>query len=144
MRFDLSITSLTRFSISILSLEMIRVTRLVLTMRDRRWRAIYRAHSQAETRGERGVAHPLQSFFRFCAKVYFLFFFFFQRLIDPPITPISADLKILPGSARVGILFFCDITSTPSPPPLSMPMRRTEKSTVCTCASLVCERTKGR
>lgn len=48
----------------------------------------------------------------------YISFFFFQRLIDPPITPISADLKILSGSARVGILFFCDITSTPSAPHL--------------------------
>lgn len=46
----------------------------------------------------------------------------FFSLIDPPITR-SADLKILPGSARLGISFFCDITSTVSPL-ISMPRQK--------------------
>lgn len=96
---------------------MICVTCLLLTMRRSNMYANLPRTFAESKGGDEGS--PSQSFFRFCAKEYF--FFFFHRLIDPPITPINADLNILPGSARVGILFFCDITS-PVPPLLSPPI----------------------
>lgn len=73
-----------------------------------------------------------QSFFRFCAKECFLFF---QCLIDPPITRSCwpQDLtRVSPTRDLIFLRYNLDRF-----PLISMP--RAEKSTICTCASLVRE-----